>query len=35
MDQEDEPTMGQTFTYWRLVPEVGPDEGFDLNPKRR
>jgi len=20
--------MGQAFTYWRLTPEVSPDEGF-------
>ena len=23
-----EPRMGQAFTYWRLSPEVSPDEGF-------
>ena len=40
MDQEDqenksrwgelptEPRIGQAFTYWRLAPEVSPDEGL-------
>jgi len=45
MDQEDrqhesrrgelpvEPRMGQAFTYWRLAPEVSPDEGFRREAK--
>jgi len=47
MDQEDwqhesrqgklpvEPCMGQAFTRWRPAPEVSPDEGFRMKPKRR